>query len=164
MSQPSQSSPSSVSESSPSSTSGEPSVSKPIRIAFVALIVHFALVVGLWAVQPLEDSIPVGIDWSPTVASPPEPQRLLSQDVECNSLFDSSARPDEPLPVLPVQPQDRPDLAFQREPCELVHSQARIVFGIDVLFTAGALAALVWISRRLRRRDDLPLPTSAATA
>ena len=147
-----------------SSHASEPSVSKPLRIAFVAVIVHFALVVGLWAVRPLEDSIPVGLDWSPTVANPPEPQRLLSQDVECHSLFDSSPRPDEPLPVLPVQPEGKPALAFQRKPCELVHSQARIVFGIDVLFTAGTLAALVWIGRRLRRRDDVTLPASTARA
>lgn len=136
------------------------SVSKPLRIAFVALIVHFALVVGLWAVRPLEDSIPVGMDWSPTVQDPPAPQRLVSQDVECNSLFDSSPRPDEPLPVLTPQPEDRAALAFQREPCELVHSQARIVFGLDLIFTIAALTGIVWAGRRLRGRDDLaPSPT-----
>jgi hypothetical protein len=138
--------------------STEPSVSRPIRLAMAAIVVHFALVVGLWAVRPLEDSIPVGMDWSPTVADPPAAQRLVSQDVECNSLFDSSPRPDEPLPELTPQPEGRQPLDFQREPCELVHSQARIVFGLDVLFTIGSLTGLAWIGRRLRRRDELPVP------
>ena len=130
--------------------------SKPIKIAFVAVLVHLALVIGLWAARPLEDSVPVGLDWSPTVQDPPEPQRLVSQDVECNTLFASSARPDEPLPTLAEQPEGRPALDYQRDPCELVQRQARIVFGLDVLFTAGALTALVWITRRLRHRDVTP--------
>lgn len=142
-------------------------VPKPLRIAFVAVVLHAVLVVALWAVQPLEDNVPVGVDWSPTALVPPQNERLVSQQVACNSLFASSARPDEPLPTLVSQPEGRQPLEYQREPCELVQQQARIVFGLDVAFTIAALVGLVWSTRRLRRRDaELTdaAPVVAATA
>jgi hypothetical protein len=74
-----------------------------------------ALLVVLWAARPLTDTVPVGMDWTPTLQQPPATQRLVSQEVECNTLFDSSARDDEPLPTLTPQPEGRAALDYQRE-------------------------------------------------
>jgi hypothetical protein len=129
-------------------------LSKRLVYALIALVVYAALLVGLWAARPLHDSVPVGIDYSPTVLTPPGPQRLVSQEVECNTLFDSAARDDAPLPELTAQPKGRPDLAYQRTPCALVHRDARLLFGLDLLAVAAAIAVVALVWRRVRRHED----------
>jgi hypothetical protein len=129
-------------------------ISKRLVVAIVAVILYAVAVTVFWAARPLTDAVPVGIDYSPLLLTPPEPQRLISQDVECNTLFAGSARPDEPLPVLAVQPADRPPLEFQREPCELVHRDAQLLFGLNVVAVIVALGGLGWALRRVRRTDD----------
>ncbi len=136
-------------------------LSKRLVAAIVAVVVYALVISVFWAARPLEDAVPVGMDYSPLLLTPPEPQRLLSQDVECNTLFAGSARPDEPLPVLPTQPADRPPLDYQREPCELVQRDARVLLGLNVVAVALALGGLVWALRRVRRGDLDPAPTPA---
>ncbi|MFN8023519.1 MAG: hypothetical protein U0Q03_18465 [Acidimicrobiales bacterium] len=135
-----------------------PRLSKRLVLA-LAVVAVYAVFVGVWAARPLSDSVPVGMDYSQTVLKPPGPQRLVSQEVECNSLFESAARDDTPLPELTTQPKGVDPLDYQREPCVLVHRNARILFAIDIVAVLVAVAGLVLLSRRLRRAD--PLPTLA---
>src|SRR4051794_2646323 len=118
-------------------------------IGLCAAILWYVLVLVFWALQPLSDSVPVGIDYT---KSPPAP---VSVTVDCHTLFDSSARSGEALPPLKEQPATAPPLQYQRQPCALVQRQARIVFALD---TAAFLAVIVgfgWLT--LSRRRSSPV-------
>lgn len=123
-----------------------------------AIVALWAIGLTVWAVRPLSDSVPVGIDHN---LAPP---REVSQDVDCNSLFSSSARPDEPLPALPVQPALQPPvqpLAYQRTPCALVHDQARVLFAINVVMALAAAIGGVALLTRRRGRTAEPAVVAA---
>lgn len=123
------------------------------------LLTAWFLVVAVWAVRPQTDAVPVGTDYT---LSPP---RLVSVEVSCNSLFDSAARPDEPLPALtpqPVMTPRAPELAYQRTPCELVRHDARIVLAIDVAFYLLVLGAGIAVLAR-RRGTIEPVPFAQAS-
>ena len=120
-----------------------------LQIAFLVVILY-AIVIGIWAVRPLSESLDVGTDWTPTLLDPPQGSREVRQEVSCNSLLSGSPRSDEPLPELAVQPADKPPLAFARVPCQFVHSDARRAFVIDIVAIAAAVGLLVWLSRRRR--------------
>lgn len=117
-----------------------------VRVA-VAVVAAYVVLVLAWGVRPLQDSVPVGVDRSPTLLVPPQAERRVSQDVACNTLFASAPRGDEPLPALTPQPPGQPALEFQREPCELVHSQARVLMAantaVALLLAAGAVTIAV---------------------
>jgi hypothetical protein len=115
------------------------------------VVVIFALVVGIWATRPLNESLHVGTDWTPTLLVPPEGAREVQVEVQCNSLLESSPGPDGPLPALTPQPSDKPPLAYPRQPCVFVHEDARRAFAIDILVVVVALATLAYIKRRSRR-------------
>jgi hypothetical protein len=120
---------------------------RKIAIVTIAIgLVWFAISVA-WAVRPQTDSVPVGIDKSVEPAGKP-----LSVDVQCNGAFDATAR-DGGLPTLPAQPAGAPALEFQREPCELVHSDARLVLAINtvvlLLLLGGSTAVLTSRPRRV---------------
>ena len=114
-------------------------------------VLLFALVVGVWATRPLHESLQVGTDWTPTLLVPPQGAKEVQVEVECNNLFASSPRSDAPLPALTPQPADKPPLAYPREPCVFVHSDARRAFAIDVLVVVAALATLALLRRRSHR-------------
>ena len=118
-------------------------------IGALATVVWYLLVLIFWALQPLSDSVPVGIDYTKVPAAP------VSVTVECQSLFGSAPLGDEPLPTLKEQPKNAPELAFQREPCVLVQQQARIIFALDTVAFAAVMVGFVWLS--LRRRRSLPV-------
>ncbi|MCU1359339.1 MAG: hypothetical protein JWN99_628 [Ilumatobacteraceae bacterium] len=107
----------------------------------------FVIVLLIWAVPSQTDSVPVGVDQT---LVPPQP---VSIDVACNSLFDSAARPDTPLPILTAQPKQNAPLAFQREPCVLPHDEARILFAIDTAVLIAGLGLLGAVAVRGRRAD-----------
>ena len=121
------------------------------------LLTAWFVVVAIWAVRPQSDAVPVGTDYT---LSPP---RLVSVDVQCNSLFDSTPGPDEPLPTLTPQVAPNPQLAFQRTPCELVHTNARIVLAIDVAFYLLVMGAGIAVLAR-RRGTVEPVPFAQASA
>jgi hypothetical protein len=75
-------------------------------------------------------------------------------EIECNSLLASSPRPDTPLPSLTAQPADKPPLAYPREPCVFVHSDARRAFAIDMLVVVSALGTLAHLRRRSKRTSS----------
>ncbi len=121
-------------------------------------------ILALWALQPLKDSVPVGIDYSTLALNPPKAAIPVSQRVSCNSLFDSAARDGDPLPTLKEQPADRPALVYNREPCELVHQQARIVWGIDIAISLLVIAGCVVLIARPRRQSRAAMEAAALAA
>ena len=123
-----------------------------MRATLVILI--FALAVGVWATRPLHESLHVGTDWTPTLLVPPQGAKEVHVEVECNNLLASSPRSDAPLPALTPQPADKPPLAYPREPCVFVHSDARRAFAIDVLVVAVALLTLAYL-RRISHRTRI---------
>jgi hypothetical protein len=120
------------------------------RLALVgaAAIVWYVCILAFWALQPLTDSVPVGVD--NTLKTPAN----VSVSVKCNTLFDSAPRVESPLPTLKVQPEGSPPLAFQREPCVSVHTQARIVFALDSILFLAVLGGLGWLVLRRRRIEE----------
>ena len=132
------------------------STTKKLVLGVCTVLGLYGLLIGAWATRPMSDTVPVGIDWSPTVASPPRPQQLVSQRVSCNSLFSATALAG-PLPALTPQPADRAPLRYQRPPCELVHQDARKVLVVDTVVALGIIAALIALRARLRRSATMPL-------
>ena len=128
--------------------------SRTTRATLAVLL--FAVAVGIWATRPLHETLQVGTDWTPTLLVPPQAQQEVLVEVDCNNLFSSSPRSDEPLPPLTPQPADKPPLAYPREPCVFVHGDARRAFAIDVIVVLVALGALAYVRRRSRHA----LPTS----
>ncbi len=83
-------------------------------IGFGGVLLWYLCTTVFWAIQPLTDHVPVGIDQ--TRKNPQE----ISVRVECNTLFRSAARGDAPLPTLTAQPKRDPPippLAYAYEPC-----------------------------------------------
>jgi hypothetical protein len=128
--------------------------SRKLGLASLAVLLYAVVLSVVWASRPLEDSVPVGIDYTPAVAIPPSSPKLTSQVVECNTLFASAPRPDGPLPELTPQPEGFPELAYQREPCALVQADARRNLALNVVAVAGAFVLLGWLFRRSRRASS----------
>ena len=118
-------------------------VSKQARryliLSGVAVIAWYLCVLFLWAAQPLSDAVPVGVSKETGVP--------VSQSVSCYTLFASTSRSTEPLPLLGES------LAYLRTPCTRVHTHARIVFAIDTLVLLGVLALLVVVATRMSAHD-----------
>jgi hypothetical protein len=112
------------------------------RIAFLAAaaaVVWYACVLIFWATQPLSDSVPVGVDYNP------KQPVFVSVSVSCNNVLDGAARDGSALPVLKPQPKGSPSLAYQRDPCAIVHSQARLVFALDTAVMLVVLGFAGWV-------------------
>jgi hypothetical protein len=126
-------------------------VRKSLSLAMVGVGLLFVLLIVGWAVRPLSDSVPVGTDWTPTLAVPPKPQVLVSQRVTCNTHFSGRAVDGSSLPALTPQPKDHNQLQFTRPPCELVHSDAQRLLMFDSLFAAAVLGGLVAFAAHERK-------------
>jgi hypothetical protein len=143
---------------------------KPIVIGAIGLLAWYAVTVLFWAVPKLSDSVPSGIDRRPSAGAPATqkigPGVAYSQRVSCNSLFSSSARPDAPLPVLPVQPEGAFQLQYNRAACSSVHSQAQTLFILNTIFVVAVFAAGGWLLARRRKAlgDDDALPATLSHA
>jgi hypothetical protein len=128
---------------------------RPIMIGAIALLAWYAVTVLFWAVPKLSDSVPAGFDRRPAANAPATeklgPAVAYSQRVACNNLLSSAARPDAPLPVLPVQPEGANQLQYNRTPCTSVHSQARSLFVLNTIFVVAVFAAGGWLLARRRR-------------
>lgn len=119
----------------------------------LAVVAWFALVVR-WAVLPLSDTQTVGRNAK---------NLLAYQTTECGSLFDSSPTGGKVV-LAPVTPPDvlavKPPLAewtYARPPCELVHQQARVVFGIDIVAFVVLMGGLAFVAMRTRSQADAPV-------
>ena len=126
-----------------------------LLIAAAAVAVWYIVILFSWAVRPLSDSVPVGTDY--TLKQP----HLVSVQVVCNSLFDSSAS-DAQLMMLKPQPADQPPLEYNREACTLVQRDARIVFALDTLGAIVVISGLLFFGLRTTKepagshRDPAP--------
>ncbi len=106
------------------------------------ITIWYVATLAFWAVRPLSDSVPVGVDYTLV------PARQVSVEVDCNTVFSGTARDSSPLPALHVQPVTKPPtpaLEFQRTPCRLVHDQARTVFFLDTFIVALVLLGTAWL-------------------
>ena len=100
-------------------------------VAIVLLVVWFAAVL-MWALQPVDDSVPTGI----------VNNQQTSQTVHCDSPVSGNDGPRGPIPS---PPEGR---AYERTPCTQVHAQYRTLFWIDSALAFVALALLFAVRRR----------------
>jgi hypothetical protein len=122
-----------------------------VLLAAAAAVVWYACILIFWALQPLSDAVPVGVDYTL------KPPRQSSVTVDCNTLFAGSARDNSPLPAPAVQPKAVPPiapLAYAHEPCIKVHHQARILFALDTALTLAAVPCCVWLALRVGRSSE----------
>lgn len=103
-------------------------------LAGAALVVWYVVVI-VWAVRPLSDSVPIGLD--------PD-GRPMSQTVECRDLFAGTST-DGALPIV-AAPNE-----YTRGACSAVQRDARLVFGLDTAAFVLGVAALVVARRRAHR-------------
>jgi len=134
-------------------------------IAAGALVVWVAVLIFGWALQPIDDTVPVVVDPTSALAvelaenpsaTPEDAPR--SQLVVCNSLVDAAPRDlSEPLPPL------RPDYVYDRVPCDAPHAGARLAAVVNVLAVMVVVAGWIWISRRTRPEAFEPVPVPETT-
>lgn len=118
----------------------------------VTLVAWFAFVTIRWAVQPLDDTMAVGLNAD---------KELVYRHVNCGSLFDGDALGGKAAPTLVTPAGVKPAWAYPRSPCVLVHDQARILFGIDIATFALGVAALTAVVVRTRRPARPNVPVAA---
>lgn len=146
-------------------TDNQPSgPSRRSLIAAIALVAWVLVLVFGWALQPIEDTVPVVVDptselavilaESPALTPDDAPRAQL---VGCNTLFDAQPRDlSEPLPEL------RADYVYDRTPCESPHAGARLAAVVNALAVVALVVGWIWIARRTRP-DPVPLePTLTA--
>lgn len=114
-----------------------------------AVVVAYLLLVVFWAVRPLDDAVPIGKN------ADGEPQ---SQTVECNTLFASSVRPNEPLPTLDSLPVEIAPYEYNRTACRAVQRDARRIFALDTVFAVLLATGLVLLALRQKPGPPAPLP------
>jgi len=107
---------------------------RTIPLIVAAVTAWFAITLVVWAIRPLSDTVPIGVDYSLPA------RKRVTSTVQCNTLFESPVRDAAPPPSFNPQPGNAPPLAYQRNPCELVHRQAQGLFYANV-----AVLLLVWI-------------------
>jgi len=118
-----------------------------------AVAVWYLVVLFSWALRPLHDAIPVGIN--------PRDGKPVSQDVTCNTLFESPAH-EGVLPILPTRlPLFGQQYVYNRPACTLVQRDARIVFGLDTLGAIVVIGGLLYVA--LRTPAFEPAPPAART-
>jgi len=71
-----------------------------LLLTSAAIVAFYACVVLLWAVHPLQDSVPVGIDYTQAKYTAGV---LVSAKVDCHTLFSSSDGAAKALPTLTVE-------------------------------------------------------------
>jgi hypothetical protein len=118
---------------------------RPSLIACVIAVVWFAAIVTFWASRPIHDEVPTGVVNG----------AYTSQPIECASPWSrSSGRPDV-LPTLGTVPTNTGpvQLAYQRQPCDEPHSEARLLLWIDAGLLGLVLIGAVAIPMLVRRRS-----------
>ena len=132
--------------------------------AALALVAWVLVLVFGWALQPIEDTVPVVVDPTSELAAVLAENPALTPDdapraqlVECNTLFDTAPRDlSEPLPEL------RTDYVYDRTPCESPHAGARLAAVVNALAVVVMVAGWVWIARRTQPDPVAAEPTIAA--
>lgn len=132
------------------------SPSRRSAIAAGALVLWVLVLVFGWAIQPIDDTVPVEVDPNTELAAiltaRPEltpPDAIRAQLVECNSLLAADARdPAEPLPELPE------DYIYARTPCVDPHNGARLTAVVNIVAVIALVVGWVVIARRFRLDTD----------
>lgn len=117
----------------------------------LGLLAWFAITL-VWASRPLSDSIPVGKDAD---------GKVIVEDVECGTLFESDAMGGNPVPTVVTPPKIKPAWELARVPCTLVHDQAQVLFGMNVVVFLLGVAAIGFVATRTRQ-PAIPQMTAAA--
>jgi hypothetical protein len=102
------------------------------RVVTIALLLAWFLAVLLWALQPVDDSVPTGI----------VNNQQTAQVVHCDSPLSGNDGPTSPPPSLPA------GHAYERTACTEVHTQYRALFWIDTALVFVLLALLLTVRRR----------------
>jgi hypothetical protein len=111
-------------------------------------VAWYLVILFAWALKPLEDAVPVGVD--PATGKP------VSQTVECNTLFAGTAH-DGNLPVL-----TNLNFEYNRTPCVSVQSDARKIFALDTLVAVVLVGGLVVIALRPVPRESRQIAVASA--
>lgn len=117
----------------------------------LAFALWFALTLR-WATQPLNDAVPVGKDADGKVAV---------ENVTCGSVFDSDAMGGNPVPEVVTPAKVTTQWALTRTPCSLVHDQAQVLFGLNVVVFLLGAAGVGMVATRTRRQ---PIPRAVTDA
>ena len=122
---------------------------RPRRILLlvaVGLVVWFGLVLSVWALRSLEDTVPGSVP-APSAANP-RAVAPVSVEISCGTLFDPH---DVSLPATPK------GFIADRAPCDIVISDAQRVFALDAFVLVAGLVGVVLVRRRLiRAAADAP--------
>ena len=111
-----------------------------LLLAAGAVTVWYLVVLFSWAIRPLHDAIPVGVN--------PRDGKPVSQEVSCNTLFAANAH-DGALPTLPTRlPLFGQQYVYNRSACTLVQRDARIVFALDTLGAIVVIGGLLYVAQR----------------
>jgi hypothetical protein len=120
-----------------------------------AVVIAYVLLVVFWALQPLDDAVPIGKN---------EDNVPQSQTVECNTLFDSSVRPDQPLPTLDALPAKFAPYEYNRTACHAVQRDARRIFALDTVIAVLLTIGLVLLAlRQTQGGPPAPLPPAPSS-
>jgi hypothetical protein len=126
---------------------------RPRRIllfAAVGLVIWYGLVLGVWALRSLSDTVPGSVP-APTVDAP-KARAVTTVEFSCGTLFspDDVVTPTTPLGI-----------ELGRTPCDIVISDARRVFALDTFVLVLGLTGVVLVRRRLTRTvEDAPVPAA----
>jgi len=115
------------------------------RIMTIGLLVAWFVIVLLWALRPVDDSVPTGV----------VNNQQTVQAVHCDSPLSGNDGPKGPLPSLPT------GRGYERAACTDVHTQYRTLFWID---TALVLVLLVLVFTVRRRPQETPGATPSASS
>lgn len=127
-----------------------------VLLAAVGVAVWYLVVLFSWAVRPLHDAIPVGVN--------PKDGKPVSQEVSCNKLFAADAH-DGALPTLPTRlPIYGQQYEYNRTACTLVQRDARIVFALDTLGAIVIIGGLLYVALRSPVLDPVPPPATTSYA
>lgn len=125
-------------------------------LAALGVAIWYLVVLFSWAVRPLHDAIPVGVN--------PKDGKPVSQEVSCNTLFAADAH-DGALPTLPTRlPIYGQQYEYNRTACTLVQRDARIVFALDTLGALVIIGGLLYVALRTPLLDPVPPPASTSYA
>lgn len=115
-----------------------------------------AILVFGWAIQPIDDNVPVELDPDSVLAAelardpsltPVDAPR--SQLVVCNSLIENPPR--DSAVALPALPDD---YVYARTPCDAPHAGARLAAVANALAVIAMAAGWLWITRRFELDDQ----------
>ena len=121
-----------------------------------AVALWYLVVLFSWAVRPLHDAIPVGVN--------PRDGKPVSQEVACNTLFATYAH-EGALPTLPTRlPIYGQQYEYNRTACTLVQRDARVVFGLDTLGAIVVIGGLLYVALRSPMLAPVPPPASNSYA